>query len=68
MANRDYNICYAQSLVFMFHELLRFMITKQSFLHLALGAAAAPLGAIQHNSVFEGSAKIATSEQGETFF
>ena len=35
MANRYYNVCYAQSIVFMFHELLRFIITKQSFLHLA---------------------------------
>ena len=34
-ANRYYNVCYAQSIVFMFHELLRFIITKQSFLHLA---------------------------------
>ena len=33
MANRYYNVCYAESIVFMFHEVLRFMITKNIFLH-----------------------------------
>ena len=38
-ANRYYNVCYAQSIVFMFHELLRFIITKQIFLHWRRGGA-----------------------------
>ena len=33
MANRYYNVCYAESIVFMFHEVLRFIITKHIFLH-----------------------------------
>ena len=33
MANRYYNVCYAESIVFMFHEVLRFIITKNIFLH-----------------------------------
>ena len=43
MANRYYNVCYAESIVFMFHQLLRFIITKQSVLNWRRDATAAPL-------------------------
>ena len=45
MANRYYNVCYAESIVFMFHQLLRFTITKQIFLHWR--RVAPPSGATQ---------------------
>ena len=53
MANRYYNVCYAESIVFMFHEVLRFIITKNMFLH---WRRVAP----RRHSVFGRSAKIKT--------
>ena len=69
MANRYYNVCYAESIVFMFHEVLRFIITKNIFLHWRQVAPRrrhlAPSGASQ---CFEGLLKSRPRSKGKHFF
>ena len=58
MANRYYNVCYAESIVFMFHEVLCFIITKNMFLHWRRGAT----------QCLEGPLKSRPRSKGKHFF
>ena len=72
MANRYYNVCYAESIVFMFHEVLRFIITKNIFSTLAPSGAAAPprrhLAPSGATQCLEGSLKSRPRSKGKHFF
>ena len=65
MANTYYNVRYAESIVFMFHEVLRFIITKNIFSTLAPRRHLAPSGATQ---CLEGSLKSRPRSKGKHFF
>ena len=69
MVNRYYNVCYAESIVFMFHEVLRFIITKNIFLHWRQVAPPrrhlAPFGATQ---CLEGPLKSRPRSKRKFFF
>ena len=61
MANRYYNVCYAESVVFMFHQLLGSIIEIQILLQWRRGAS-------RRHSVFGSLAKDRDLRARETFF
>ena len=68
MANRYYNVCYAESIVFMFHQLLRFIITKQTFLHWRQVAPRRQSAPFANTQCLEGQLKSKPRSKGKHFF
>ena len=64
IVNRYYNVCYAESVVFMFHQLLGSIIEIQILLQWRRGAN----GASRRHSVFGSLAKDRDLRARETFF